>query len=360
MCDIKSARDTIDKIDKEMANLFEKRLRAVKDVFAYKKAHGLPIFDEDRERELFRKNMEYIEDPVLKEYYVNFLQNITGLSKRYQARLQNGIRVAFSGIKGAFAHIAAMKLYPDSEKKSYPDFSSAYKSVEDGECDIALLPIENSCAGEVGEVTDMIFRNSLYINGMYSLKINQNLLALPSATLSAIKTVISHPQALRQCDEYLKSAGYELREAANTAKAAKEVAESGDNTLAAIASAETAELYGLIILERNINKSRVNTTKFAVLSRVMPQNEDCCSVIMFAVSNNAGSLAKAINVIGKYGFNMTSLRSRPLQGHPWKYYFYVETDKSVNTELGKIMLRELSEHCDMLKAAGCFKEGGVL
>ena len=159
MCDIKAARDTIDKIDKEMANLFEKRLRAVKDVFAYKKAHGLPIFDEDRERELFRKNMEYIEDPVLKEYYVNFLQNITGLSKRYQARLQNGIRVAFSGIKGAFAHIAAMKLYPDSEKKSYPDFSSAYKSVEDGECDIALLPIENSCAGEVGEVTDMIFRN---------------------------------------------------------------------------------------------------------------------------------------------------------------------------------------------------------
>lgn len=360
MCDIKAARETINKADKEIAKLFTERMHAVRKVFAYKKEHGLPIFDERRERELLRKNTEYIEDAVLKEYYINFQKNVMEVSKRYQARLQSGIRVAYSGIKGAFAHIAAMKLYPDSEKKSYPNFASAYEAVENGECDIALLPIENSNAGEVGEVTDMIFRRSLYINGMYSLKINQNLLALPSATLSAIKTVISHPQALRQCDEYLKSAGYELREAANTAKAAKEVAESGDNTLAAIASAETAELYGLIILERNINKSRVNTTKFAVLSRVMPQNEDCCSVIMFAVSNNAGSLAKAINVIGKYGFNMTSLRSRPLQGHPWKYYFYVETDKSVNTELGKIMLRELSEHCDMLKAAGCFKEGGVL
>ena len=117
-----------------------------------------------------------------------------------------------------------MKLYPDSEKKSYPNFASAYEAVENGECDIALLPIENSNAGEVGEVTDMIFRRSLYINGMYSLAVNQNLLALPSASCSTIKTVISHPQALSQCEEYLKNAGYEIREAANTAKAAKEVA----------------------------------------------------------------------------------------------------------------------------------------
>jgi prephenate dehydratase len=218
-----------------------------------------------------------------------------------------------------------------------------------------VLPIENSYAGEVGQTMDLIFSGPLYINGIYELEIRQNLLGLPEATVEDIRRVVSHPQALSQCHDYIKMRGFETGEATNTALAAKAVAESGDQSLGAIASAETAEIYGLKVLEANINKSGENTTRFAVLSKVQASTPALSSsVLMLTVKHEVGSLAEAIGIIGKYGYNMTALRSHPLRKHSWQYYFYVEIDGSTDTENGKRMLEELNRVCDHLKVAGTF------
>lgn len=356
MTEIENARKTINEADKIIAEEFKRRMRAVEKVFEYKKEHALPIYDEKREAEVIEKNSAYIEDELLRGYYIDFQKSVMDISKRYQTRLQSGVKVAYSGIKGAFAHIAAKKLFPDAMLIPHTDFSSAYKSVVNGECDMVVLPIENSSAGEVGNVIDMIFHGNLYINGIYNLSVSQNLLGIKGAKKSDIKTVISHRQAISQSIDYIKQNNFEITESTNTAIAAKAVADEQDKTKAAIASLETAEIYGLDVLERNINSGNMNTTRFAVLSKVMSKSENENTVLLFTVSNNAGALAKAINVIGKYNYNMVSLRSRPLKEHPWKYYFYVEIDKNVESELGEIMLKELKQYCDLLKVAGTFTE----
>ena len=349
------ARRIINDVDAQMAELFVKRMKAAELVYEHKREHGLPILDEAREAAVIARNAALVEDDVLKSYYMDFLKSTMAVSRAYQYRMQSGLKVAYSGVEGAFAHIAAGRIFPAGSRVSYSDFKAAYDAVVNGECDAAVLPIENSYAGEVGQTMDLIFSGGLSINGIYELEIHQNLLGLPDATVADIRRVTSHPQALSQCHEHIKMRGFETLEATNTALAAKTVAELGDKSLGAIASVETAEIYGLKVLEANINKSGENTTRFAVLSKVQASTPSLpSSVLMFTVKHEAGSLAGAIGIIGKYGFNMTALRSRPMKKHSWQYYFYVEIDGDTETENGKRMLEELSRVCDRLKVAGSF------
>ena len=349
------ARKIINEVDAEMARLFVKRMRAVETVYEYKKDMGLPILDQRREDAVIERNSRLVEDEVLKEYYIDYQKHLMSVSRAYQSRMQNGLKVAYSGVPGAFAHIAAGRIFPEGQRVSYGDFKAAYESVLRGESDVAVLPIENSYAGEVGQTIDLIFSGSLYINGIYELPIHQNLLGLPGATAEGIKRVTSHPQALSQCHGYIASRGYVTEESDNTALAAKRVAEEGDVTLGAIASVETAELYGLKVIEANINKSGENTTRFAVLSKVKASAPSLTStVLMFTVKHEAGSLANAIGIIAKHGYSMTALRSRPMKKHSWQYYFYVEVEGKTDTENGINMLEELSQVCDELKVAGAF------
>ena len=352
---LEEARKIINDVDARMAELFVQRMRAAEMVFEHKKAFGLPILDQARENAVIDKNTVLVEDDTLKEYYIDYLKNIMALSRAYQYRMQNGLKVAYSGVEGAFAHIAAGRIFPESNRISCRDFKAAYDSVVNGECDVAVLPIENSYAGEVGQTIDLIFSGALFINGIYELEIHQNLLGVPNATVEDIKKVTSHPQALSQCHDYIKLRGLETIEASNTAIAAQSVAKTYDKSMGAIASVETAEIYGLKVLEANINKSSENTTRFAVLSKVRATSPSLSnSVLMFTVKNEAGSLANAISIIGKYGYNMTALRSRPLKKHSWQYYFYIEIDGSTDTVEGTKMLDELNKLCDQLKVAGTF------
>ena len=352
---LEEARKIINRVDAQMAELFVERMKAAKMVSEYKKEFGLPILDKDRENAVVEKNASLIIDDVIKGYYINYIKNLMSISRSYQYRLQNGLKVAYSGVEGAFAHIAAGRIFPDSNRVSYRDFKSAYDSVVHGESDVAVIPIENSYAGEVGQTIDLIFSGSLYINGIYELEIHQNLLGLPDATIDDIKNVTSHPQALSQCHDYIKLRGFDTEESNNTAVAAKTVVDKNDKTLGAIASVETAEIYGLKVIEANINKSGENTTRFAVLSKVKADSPSLSnSVLMFTVKNEAGSLANAISIIGKYGYNMTALRSRPLKKHSWQYYFYIEIDGTTNNENGKKMIEDLSKICDKLKIAGTY------
>lgn len=349
------AREIISEVDEQMAHLFEKRMNAVKLVAEHKKENGLPIFDMQREQHLIDKNSLLVEDETLREFFVLFQKNNIEVSKLYQHRLLENMKIAYSGVEGAYAYIAAEKIFPDGEKVSYKDFKSAYESVQSGECDCAVLPVENSNAGEVGQVIDLIFSGSLYVNNIYSLSVRHSLVALPGTKLHDIKHVISHRQALDQCAEFIREMDFGQTACENTARAAQQVAKSGDKTVAAIASEQTAKLYGLEIIKENICESDANTTRFAVFSRVMNKSRNDHSVIVFTVPDEAGALAHAINIIGNHGFSMRCIKSRAMKDLMWQYYFYVEINGNLQSKRGKYMLDELSDCCDKLKFIGTFK-----
>ena len=350
------AREIISETDKEIARLFEKRMEAVKLVAEYKKERGLPVFDAAREDAVISNNLLNIEDEEIKEFYVPFIRNTMDISKRFQHRILEGSNIAYSGVEGAFAYIAAGRIFPDGNRLSYPDFKAAYEAVEKGECDAAVIPIENSRAGEVGQVIDLIFSGSLYVNGVYSLDIRHNLIGLEGATEKDITKVISHQQALDQCASFIRNQGYKAEGFENTAMAAKAVADMGDPTVAAIASRETADLYGLSIIRENINEASDNTTRFVVLSRTLCKEKRDHSIIVFTVPDKPGALAHAINVIGHHGYSMRSIKSRAMKDLIWSYYFYVELTGDLQSRRGKYMLDELSDCCDKLKMIGTFKD----
>ncbi|MBR6451429.1 MAG: bifunctional chorismate mutase/prephenate dehydratase [Lachnospiraceae bacterium] len=275
------------------------------------------------------------------------------------------MKIAYSGIEGSFAQIAAWRIAPDSESVPYRTFAQAYRAVEEGACDMAVLPIENSYAGEVGTVSDLLFHGSLLVSGVYELPVSHCLLGVPGSTRDTVKTVISHPQALEQCDSYLSANGLARLPHENTARAAKEVASRGDVTVGAIASAETAELYGLIVLERYINDQVDNTTRFALLERGertmhTEEEEPVCSILLFTVRDGAGTLARALSVLADFGYNMRVIRSRPLKNKSWAYYFYTEVDGNLFSEKGERMLSGLSYECGEMKVAGTFIPGKSL
>lgn len=358
MAEIDELRENINRLDGVLSKAFSERMETAKGIAAYKRAHGLPVLDEKREEEVIRRNTEKYSDPETKDYYVQFLKEVMALSRAYQERLQTGMKAAYCGTEGAFAHLATEKLFPSAQKIAYPDFVSAYKAVEEGKADACVLPVENSYNGEVGQITDLAFSGSLWLVGMTEIPVSQDLLGVKGASVKDIKEVWSHPQALGQCADYILQKGMTAHEFSNTALAAKFVAEKGDKIHAAIASAQAAELFHLDVLEKNINQSPANTTRFAVFSRanVVRDKHDkrVCSVFTFTVKNEAGALAKAVDVIGKHGFNMRTIRSRPMKDLAWQYYFYVEAEGNLQSDEGKAMLEELKTHCDRLKTVGSY------
>lgn len=354
---LEEARAGINEIDAEMARLFEKRMEEAKKVALYKKERALPIFDAAREAEVIARGAARIENEEVREYYVNFLHAVMDASKAYQGRLLNGMQIAFAGDLGAFAHIASKRIFPEGEPRAFRNFAEAYSAVEKGLCDAAVLPLENSTNGDVGTVMDLAFFGSLFISGIYEIEVVQNLLAKKGTSLSEIKTVISHPQALGQCAPFLKKLGVEVKEAATTAEAAKMVAESGDRTIAAIASEEAAESFGLEVLRSHIHEKGGNTTRFAVFSRAekAPSPADCHFLMVFTVKNEAGALAKAVSAIGTHGFNLRAIKSRPTKHLSWEYYFFCEGEGNIHSPEGEKMLSLLKENCNDLKILGAFE-----
>ena len=355
MDELQQARVEIDAVDQEMARLFEQRMAACRQVAQYKRERGLPILDANREAAVIERGAQRVEDPDLREYYTCFLRDVMKTSRSYQSRLNEGMKVIYAGVEGAFGYIAAKRAFPEAELTSAADFTEAYRAVEEGEYDCAVLPIENSYAGDVGAVMDLMFSGSLYVNRMIELEVEHNLLGRPGAKLNEIRTVVSHPQALEQCAEFIRSHGWQTLSYSNTALAAQYVAGQDDPTIAAIASEETAELYGLELLSKGINASRTNTTRFAVFSRALhlpaPDSRTGSDhfILVFTTKNEAGALAQPLNIIGAHDFNMRNLRSRPMKDLIWNYYFFVEAEGNISSVSGQNMLRELSAVCARLK-----------
>ena len=353
-------RQEINDIDTQMAALFEQRMNVSRKIGAYKKEHALAVKDAGREAAVYERGRSLINDQELVPYYVSFQKQIIELSCLIQERMMGDVKVAYSGVEGAFAHIAAKKMFPNSQLAAYKDFYEAYEAVAASQADCVVLPIENSYAGEVGAVMDLAFSGELFIDRVMNLSISQNLMAVEGATLDTIKTVVSHGQALAQCRDFLRSRGYETREYSNTARAAQYVKELNDPTVAALASEETAELFGLNILEKDVNTAKNNTTRFAVFTPVrnLPapsKNGDNAFSIFFTVADEAGSLAMVLDIIGSHGYNIMSVRSRPMASLAWNYYFFAEIQGDVNCENGRNLLNELSVVTKTLKLVGAYK-----
>ena len=251
MDQLQQARAQIDEIDAKMAALFEQRMQAVGQVAQYKARTGKQVFDPAREALVLEKNTARVQNPELQPYYREFLKK------------------ALAGVEGAWSHIALRQLFPFAKAQAYSTWNEVVEAVERGDAYCGVLPFENSNAGDVSAVLDLLYAHpGLKVARMCDLPIRQDLLALPGAQLSEIKTVISHQQALAQSGPFLKLHHFATKAWGNTADAARYVAEQGDQTLAAIASAETAKLYGLQILAEGVNEDGDNTTRFIVIEKV--------------------------------------------------------------------------------------------
>lgn len=356
MNDLNKTREKINVIDEKMLDLFKQRMELAKDVALYKKENNIAIFDEQREKEVIKRNSEKLNNDELLSEYKNFIQALMNSSKLYQRKIVYGKCVGYQGVEGAFSSICANELFEGANFKAYQSFNEVLNAIENEEIEVGVLPIENSTNGEVGEVMDDLFKHdSLFINAFYDLKVDQNLVVIPGTRIEDIEHVYSHAQAIGQCSNFLKNRHFEIHQYSNTAKAAEYVKQMNQKSIAAIASKKTAELYGLEILGENINNSDLNTTRFALVSKKYTDNGTKFG-LFFVVKNEAGSLAKVVETISKTNMNMTCLRSRSLKDLPWEYYFYTEITGDIKKEESKKMLEELKEVCLSVRVLGSYQE----
>ncbi len=364
MDELTKARQTIDEVDKQMAELFCKRLDAVKHVVNYKKQTNMAVFDAKRENTVIQKNIERLPNAEYAKYYESFINYTMELSRAMQHKILASDKIAYQGAVGAFSHIVCVKLFEHFNHIAYATWRDVFDAVNTGEADYGVLPFENSTAGDVSDVLDLCFANEdIIVTGAYDLQVTQNLLGIKGAQINDIKKVFSHPQALTQSRDFIEKIGVEKSEMANTAIAAKFVADNNDKTIGAIASIETAELYGLDVLAENVNMSKNNTTRFIVIQRKNDYNtfdiqdetisdSEKHTSLFFTVSHKSGSLAKILSIVAKHGYNMDCIKSRPMPNVNWAYYFYSEL---VGTPSAKL-LNALSEHCNKVRVLGVYKK----
>lgn len=352
---LEEARSKINDVDKQMAALFEERMQAVEDVIAYKLEHHMDVLDASREQQVIEKNSQYINHSAYITYYKDFIQDVMKISRNYQkSRVYQDV-IAYAGTKGAFSHIAAMQLFPNGNHTKYPTFEDVVEAVENGTAAYGVLPFENSYTGEVGENMDMLMEHEIYIDKMYDLKISQNLLGIKGAKLADIKQVYSKDQAISQSKKFLEGRNMELIPYPNTALAAEYIAQQKDPKKAAIASKETADIYGLDILAEDINTSSENTTRFIVISKTLKTEGNRVSIV-FTVHHEAGALAKVMSIISDRGFNMESIHSRSIKDQPFAYYFYVEIVGNPASESMQELLQEMKNACESMKIVGAYNK----
>jgi prephenate dehydratase len=265
------------------------------------------------------------------------------------------MKIAFQGEAGAYSEQAVFNYFGQVETLPCESFDVAFDAVNADQCDAALLPIENSLAGSIHQNYDLLLRNNLHINGEYPLRVRHCLIVLPGVKKEEIKKAISHPQALGQCAGYLRSHGIKPEQAYDTAGSVKILKESGARDTAAIASRRAAELYGMEILEEGIEDNPENYTRFLAISKEVtkPQGEAKTSIV-FTLKNGPGALFRALSVFALRDIDLTKIESRPLQGSPWEYLFYIDFVGATHEAQVQKALGNLEEYVVMLRVLGSY------
>ena len=265
------------------------------------------------------------------------------------------MRVAFQGEPGAYSEQAVFNYFGKVETKPCESFDVVFDSVVSDACDYGLIPIENSLAGSIHQNYDLLLRHDLHIVGEYLLRVQHCLIALPGVKMEDIKKAISHPQALGQCAAYLRNLGIKPETVYDTAGSVKMLKASGERTTAAIASRRAADLYEMNILEEGIEDNPENYTRFLAISKNAIQPEgDAKTSIVFTLKNQPGSLFKAMSVFALRDIDLTKIESRPLQGSPWEYLFYIDFIGAAHEETVRKALDHLGEYALMLRVLGSY------
>ncbi|HTX92975.1 MAG TPA: prephenate dehydratase [Anaerolineales bacterium] len=266
------------------------------------------------------------------------------------------MRVAFQGEPGAFSEAASFGFFESPETVPYESFEAVFEAVSSNACGYGLIPIENSLAGSIHQNYDLLLRNQLSIVGEYFLRVELCLIGFPGTRKAGIEKVISHPQPLGQCAVYLHKLGVKTEAVYDTAGSVKLLKSSGEKTTAAIASRRAAELYGMEILEENIEDNLENYTRFLAIAAqpILPEGEAKTSIV-FSLKNQPGALFKALSVFALREIDLTKIESRPLQGKPWEYLFYIDFLGALQEERVKRALDHLGEYAPMLRAFGSYE-----
>jgi prephenate dehydratase len=262
---------------------------------------------------------------------------------------------AYQGEAGAFSEEGAFALFPDAEHRPLLSIRKVFEAVEVGRARWGLVPMDNSQAGSINETYDLFLRHGLHLVGETVVRVDHCLLALPGSTIDDLQVVISHPQAIAQCEEFLNALEIDVRAEYNTAGAAKRITEERLERTAAIASRRAAELYGLEVLAERIQTYPDNSTRFGALSR-NPESlhEPDKSSLVFGVGHVSGSLYRCLGAFAERHLNLTKLESRPRPGRPWEYVFYADVEASARVPEMVEALAALSEHATFTRLLGSY------
>lgn len=373
--DLMESRKQIDEIDRQIVELFEKRMSVAGNVADYKLATGKPILDRKREEEKIASLSAITEDSFNKKCVSELFTQIMAMSRKLQyqklesragdSRLEpyevmdsvrkDNVRVVYQGDVGAYSHEAMMNYFgPDVDCVNVESFREAMELVHNEEADYAVIPIDNSSAGMVNDTYDLLEEYNNYIVAETFVKINHCLLVKPGTDISKIKTVYSHHQALMQCKKFLDGHPEWNRIAyINTATSAKKVSLEDDYTQAAISSVNCAKVYGLEVAYEGINSAQANTTRFVIVSRKRAFVKNASKVsICFEIEHKSGSLYNVLSHIMFNGLNMTKIESRPIPEHNWEFRFYVDFEGNLADAGVRNALRGIAEESNAMKLLG--------
>ncbi|ONI39294.1 hypothetical protein AN639_06345 [Candidatus Epulonipiscium fishelsonii] len=365
MSEISGYRTEVDEIDKQLMELFEKRLEMVGKIAICKEQQGLMVFDEKREQEILEKNM--MKNEKLSSYGNSFISSLLEISRNYQidsleqreVPLSRGnITVGFQGVPGAYGEQALINYFGNSYKTNfYPEFEDVFEALKYEYIDYGVLPIENSTTGSIVQNYDLLKKYGYYIVGETSIKIRHHLLGLKGANMNNLTQVFSHSQGLEQCSKFLKTLPFCKQVAyANTATSAKFVKDSNIATNAAIGSERAGEIYGLEILQENISDAKENVTRFIVVSKYEQSNSICDKMtLIFSIANKIGSLYAVLNQFSNEGVNLLKIESRPVGDGSFSYYFYIDIEGNKEDSNIKKVLGEISKVTQDFKVLGCYK-----
>ena len=332
MTELEKAREKIDDTDRKLLDLIAERMQIAKEVAAYKIRHGLPVLDEVREQQVLQSRTAAAAQRGLPDGIRDVFRAVMRMSRQYQRDLVTqeplqSRRAAFQGVPGANSHMALMELLGENmESMPCETFEEVFRAVESGQAAYGILPIENSFAGSVAQVYDLLAVFEVFIIAEKRLRIDHMLLGLPGARFEDIETVFSHEQALAQCSDFFRAHPHiAQRPYYNTAGAAKFVSEQRNIHFAALANSFAAQLYDLQILEESVNSSRANTTRFILISsRPYAGSDANKAAVTFRLAHQPGALAEVLTHFAAHGLNMVKIESRPLRDRNFEYSFYID------------------------------------
>lgn len=373
--DLNESRQKIDEIDKELVELFQKRMEVSVEVANYKRQTGKKIYDKQRENNILEKLGNMAKDDFNRKGVQELYKQIMSISRKLQYGLLSegfekntfnkvdrletaGKKVVFYGERGAYTEQAMLEFFGEEiDSYSVKTFKEVMEALKEGKADYGVLPIENSSTGGITDIFDLLIDYNSCIVGEHEIKVEQCLLGLPGAKLEEISKVYSHQQGLLQCATFLEQyPGMEQVPYMSTAISAKKVMEEQDVHQAAIASRRAAKCYGLEILKENINYEATNTTRFIIVSKEKEFLNDSNKVsICFQLPHECGSLYNMMSHFIFNNLNMTKIESRPIEGKKWEYRFFVEIEGNLQDPGVQNALHGIQEEATTCRILGNFK-----